>query len=223
MSEETKKTGKKKLTKLEKWFRTMRRIHRLFILPIYPYKKYGHVERFNDRSYIIVGNHKSVLDVIPAAMATDKPIHYMAKQELCNKKIGRWFTKKCECILVSRDGTDVKAIMQAMKYLKNGEIVCIFPEGTRNKTDELFLPFKSGAAALSIKTKTPIIPMIQNTKIKAFKKSRIYYGEPIEFTEFYDKKLTQEEIDKADALLLEKFHELYHKLEEITAKKKKKK
>lgn len=216
------KEKKKKLTKFEKWFRTMRRIHKYIILPVYPYKKHGHTERFNDRAYIIVGNHLSVLDVIPAAMATDRPIHYMAKKELFEKGISKWFTAKCECIPVSRDGTDVRALMSAIKYLKNGDNVCIFPEGTRNKTDQLFLPFKSGAAALSIKTKTPIIPMVQVKKIKAFKKSHILYGEPLEFTEYYDKKITQEDIETCDALLMETFVEMYHELEKILEDKKKK-
>lgn len=223
MAEEKEKKKKVKKTKFEKWFKFMRFIHFVFLLPFYPYKKYGHTERFNDRSYLIVGNHLSVLDVIPAAMATDKPIHYMAKKELFEKGVGKWFTKKCECIPVNRDGNDVRAVMQAMKVLKEGGIVCIFPEGTRNKTDQMFLPFKSGAAALSIKTKTPIIPMVQVKKIKAFKKSHIYYGDPIEFTEFYDKKLTQEDIDRADKMLEDKFKELYLLLQELTAKKKKNK
>ncbi len=207
------KPKKRKLTKYEKWWRTMRRFHRFVMQPFYPYKKYGHTKRYNDRSYIIVGNHRSVLDVVPAAMATDKPIHYMAKKEIRDKKIGNWFFNKCECIQVARDGTDVRALMQAMKYLKEGSIVCIFPEGTRNKTEELFLPFKSGAAALSIKTRTPIIMMLQLEKIKAFKKSRVYYSEPFEFTEFYDKKLTQEDIDRADEILRAKMEEFYHVLE----------
>lgn len=217
------KKHKKKLTKLEKWFRFMRRVHKALYWFLLPYKKYGHTERFNDRSYIIVGNHRSVLDVIPAALATDKPVHYMAKKELFEKGIAKWFTKKCECIPVNRDGNDVRAIMQAMKYLKEGSVVCIFPEGTRNKTDDLFLPFKSGATALSIKTKTPIIPMLQLKKIKLFRKSHIYYGEPLEFKEYYDKKLTQEDIDRADEILLKKLEEAYHELENLTAKKSKKK
>ena len=218
-----KKPKKKKLTKFEKWFRFMRRFHRIFMKPIYPYKKHGHVENFNDGPYIIVGNHLSVLDVIPAAMATDKPIHYMAKKELCEKGISKWFTTKSECIPVNRDGNDVRAIMQSMKYLKEGGIICIFPEGTRNKTKELFLPFKSGATALSIKTRTPIIPMIQVTKIKAFRKQHIFYGEPFEFTEYYDKKLTPEDIAVCDEILRQKLEDMYYEFKETLENMKKKK
>ena len=188
-----------------------------------PVKKYGCTEKFNDRSYIIVANHKSNLDVVLAIMPTDKPVHFMAKKELFEKGIGKWFTRKCECIPVNRDGTDVRAIMQAMKYLKEGSVVCIFPEGTRNKTTERFLPFKSGAAALSIKTKTPIIPVVQLKKIKLFRKSKVYIGKPFELTEFYGTKLTPQDIERADEILLQKFNEIYQELETLTAKKKTKK
>lgn len=215
------KKEKRKLTKFEKWFRFMRRVHRFIVQPVFPYKKYGHKQRYNDRSYIMVCNHKSIMDVVLPVMATDKPVHFMAKKELFQKGLGKWFTKKCECIPVSRDGTDVRAIMQGMKYLKEGGVVAIFPEGTRNKTEERFLPFKSGAAALAIKTKTPIIPIVQTKKIKAFRCAKVFFGEPIEFTEFYDKKLTQEDIEKADALLLDKMNELYDELDAIIKEKKK--
>lgn len=216
------KKSSRKLTKLEKWFRTLRRFYFSVSWFLLPAKKYGCMKKFNDRSYIFVSNHKSVFDVIPPATITDKPVHFMAKKEIFEKGLGKWFTGKCECIPVNRDGTDVRAIMQAMKYLKDGSIVCIFPEGTRNKTDNVFLPFKSGAAALSIKTKTPIVPIVQVKKIKLFRKIRYYCGEPFEFTEFYDKKLTQEDIERADDILLQKLTEMYRELENLTAKKNKK-
>ena len=218
-----KASKKKKLTKVEKWFRTMRRWYACMGKFFIPIKRLGHTEKFNDRSYIYVGNHLSVLDVIPVAISLDKPVHFMAKRELTEKKIGRWFTNKCECILVNRDGTDVRAVMQSMKYLKNGESVCCFPEGTRNKTDEVFLPFKSGAAAIAIKTKTPIIMMMQRYKIKLFKKNYFYYCEPFEFSEYYDKKLTDEDIKEADEKLRSRMLEKYYELEEMLNNKKKKK
>lgn len=217
-----KKQRKKcKLTKLEKWFRTLRRVY--FSLSwLIPKTKYGCQTKFNDRSYLIISNHKSILDVIPPVFVTDKPVYYMAKKEIFESRIGRWFTNKCECIPVSRDGNDVRAIMQAMKLLKNGSVVCIFPEGTRNKSEEIFLPFKSGAAALAIKTKTPIIPIVHVRKITLFRRIKFYCGEPFELTEFYDKKLTQEDIERADKILLQRMTELYCELKSLTAKKKKK-
>ncbi len=218
-----KKEKKKKRTKLEKWFRFMRRVYYTvgrFILPV---KRLGHTEKFDDRSYLYVGNHLHVMDVVPVALSLSKPVHYMCKRELTSKKIGRWFTKKCECIIVNRDGTDVRALMQAMKFLKNGESVCCFPEGTRNKTNEIFLPFKSGAAALAIKTRTPIVMMMQCKKIRLFRRNYFYFAEPFELSEYYGKKMTEEDMQEADDKLRERMLAVYYQLDEILKNKKKKK
>ena len=218
------KEKKQKLNKVSKWFRTLRRAEPFLYRPFFPYKKYGHTELFKDRAYIFVGNHLSVLDVVFPAVSTTRAVHFMAKSELFERGVlMKWFVKKCECIPVNRDGTDVKAVMQAMKYLKMGENVVIFPEGTRNKTSEIFLPFRSGATAISIKTKTPMIPMVQVKPIRIFRKSHVLIGEPIEFTEYYDKRLTEEDIKKCDDMLRDKLYEMYMQLTEILSKKKGKK
>lgn len=216
-----KKQKKKKLNKLEKWFRFMHRVYYGCLRLVIPIKRLGHKEQFNERAYIFVSNHLSVLDVIPAAASLDKPIHFIAKKEIAEKRIGKWFTDKCECILVNRDGTDVRAVMLAMKYLKNSESVCIYPEGTRNKTDEPFLPFKSGAATLAIRTKTPIVMLVQCKKIKLFRRNYCYYSEPFEFTEYYDKKLTEADIAEADEKLRLKMLDIYYKLSDTVKNKKK--
>lgn len=218
---EGEKVKKKKLTKLEKWFRFLRRLYKYFVCAFLPIKRYGNY-KFNNRSYIFVGNHLSVLDIIPVAVTVDRPVYYMAKKELFEKGFMKWLMLKSECISVNRDGSDVKALMQAMKILKNGGIVNIFPEGTRNKTDQMFLPFKSGATTLAIRTKTPIIPMIQVKKIKFFRTTRVYFGDPLEFTEFYDRKLTPEDYEIADKMLLDKMTELYINFAELLKNKKKK-
>lgn len=216
------KKEKKKLNKFEKWFKTMRRIVKYVYRPLFPYKKHGHIDCYDDRAYIFVGNHYSVLDVVIVGVATNNPVHFIAKKDLFEKGISKKFVTKCQCIPVNRDGTDVKAIMQAMKYLKNGESVVIFPEGTRNKNFNEFLPFKSGAAALSIKTKTPIVPVVQVKKIKFLRRANAIYGEPIEFSEYYDKRLTEDDLKKCDDLLRNKMIELHTELSEELEKKKKK-
>ena len=216
------KKQKVKLNELEKWFRFLHCFVKYFYRLIFPYKRHGHTAPYDDRTYIFVGNHLSNHDVLVLAIATTKPVHFIAKKELFEKGLMKKFVTKCQCIPVNRDGTDVKVIMQAMKYLKGGESIAIYPEGARNRTNEIFLPFKSGATALSIKTKTPIVPVMQVRKIKFLKCSHILYGEPIEFSEYYDKKLTEEDIKKCDDALREKMLELYYQLKEMTSKKGKK-
>lgn len=213
------KKEKTKPDKLKKWFKKMFLFEKLVYRPLFPYKKFKTTD-YGDRNYIVVGNHLSLFDVVFAARALDKPIHFLAKSELFEKGLMKKFVLKCECIPVSRDGSDLKAVMQSMKYLKNGESIAIFPEGRRNYTDEKLLPFKSGAAALSIKTKTPIIPFVQVKKIRFLRKSYVLYGEPIEFAEYYDRKLTEQDLQICDETLRTKMLELYDRLSDMTAKKK---
>lgn len=204
----------KQIIKFEKWFKLLRWLVKVPLKPFIRFKKHGHTQPFNDGTYIFVCNHKSVFDVIPVALSADKPVHFIAKKELFEKGISKWFTAKCQCIPVSRDGNDVRAIMQAMRYLKNGENIAIFPEGTRNKGEDVFLPFKGGAAALSIKTKTPIVPMVMVKKIKFFKTTHVYLGEPIVFPD-------GEDVNACEEILRNRMLEMYNELSEKLEKKKK--
>lgn len=172
-----------------------------FVRIFLPYKRHNAVEKYEDRPYIMLCNHFSMIDVMYPCAAMNKPVHFMAKKELWdNGGFLKWFCIKCRCIPVSRDGsaTDVKAVMQAMKYLKNDENISIYPEGTRNKDNVDMLPFKGGFAAIAIKTKTPIIPIVQSGKPRLFRKSHVFYGAPVEFPEYYGKKLTEEDINDCE-------------------------
>ena len=217
------KREKQKLNAVSKWFRTLRRAIPIIYRPFFPYTKHGHTEPFTDREYIFVGNHLSLWDVVFPVSCTDRAVHFIAKNSLFKKGLMKKFVTKSECIPVNRDGTDVKAVMQAMKYLKKGECLGIFPEGTRNKTNERFLPFKGGATAISIKTRTPVIPIVQVKKIRIFRKAHVLIGEPMEFTEFYGKRLTEEDIQKCEDVLCDKMNEMYDQLNEILCKKRRKK
>ncbi|MBO5328155.1 MAG: 1-acyl-sn-glycerol-3-phosphate acyltransferase [Clostridia bacterium] len=198
---------KKKPTKYEKWFKFLRGVERFILRPLFPYKKHGNLQKYNS-NYIVVCNHYRIWDVLYPVCVTDQPVHYMGKSNLWKNKLFGKFLDKCQAICVNRDGNDAKALMQSMRYLKNKEVVALFPEGTRNKTDEPFLPFKSGATLMSIRTKSPIIPIIQVKKAKIFRKADIIIGEPIEFSEYYDKKPTEEQILECDEKLMNKMLEI---------------
>ena len=142
---------------------------------------------------LYVCNHYRIWDPIYIARTTSEGIHILAKREVMENWFMKPICKKIRCISVNRDGNDVRAMMNALKCLKNGEKVSLFPEGTRNKTQAEMLPFKPGAAAMAIKAKVPVVPAAIYKKPKPFKVAHILYGKPFELTEFYDKKLTEEE------------------------------
>lgn len=229
------KEDEERVRRLRRTFDRLRVIEKLIFRHIFPYRRHGNLTRYNQGPLIIIGNHYSIWDVIPAAMVTDRAVHFMAKNELSNVKIGcinigKGALKWLQCIPVKRDGSDVQALKTSMKYLKNGEVINIFPEGTRNHSYESFLPFKGGAAALAIKMKTPLVPVIEVERMRAFHKVDVIYGDPIYLTKYYGKKLTAEEISKIDDWLRDvmmnmrqAFIDKYHpKLKPLKPKKVKK-
>lgn len=186
---------------LRRRFDIMRVWEKLVYRHIFPYKMHGNLKKYNNQPLIVVGNHYSIWDVVHTAFVTDGTVHYIAKKELWESKLGNWFANWAKCIPVNRDGNDVQAVKTCFKYLKNDEIIVIFPEGTRNKSYDEFLPFKGGAAAIAIKTRTPILPVVQVEKTRLFHKVDVIYGEPIELSKYYGKKLSAEQLDEIDEWL----------------------
>lgn len=227
---------RERMTKLRKTFDKLRKLEKIIFRPLFPYKRHGNLTRHNDGPLIIVGNHYSIWDVIPAAMSTDRAVHYMAKSELAGVKIGKWKIGEAalnwlQCIVVKRDGSDVQAVKTCLRYLKNGEVINIYPEGTRNHSYEQFLPFKGGAAALAIKTKAPIVPVVEVERIRFLHRVNVIYGDPIYLTKYYGKRMTSDELEKVDEWLRsvmmnmrQAYIDKYHpKLKPLKPKKDKKK
>lgn len=182
-------------------------ILRVLLVPISrifrPFRMYGN-KKAKDGAYVYVCNHYSIFDPIYPACTTWEIIHFIAKRENFETPVLGTVMRSIKAISANRDGNDVRAMLDSMKCLKNGEKICIFPEGTRNKTEEEMLPFHHGAAVLSIKTKSPIIPVVIYKRPRWFKMTHVLVGDPIEFDEYYGKKMTDEEMASADERLRER-------------------
>ena len=124
---------------------------------IHPYKLIGK-EKVKDGAAVLVGNHYRIWDIVHMACTTKERVHFITKQELYKNKFLAYLCRKVEAIPVSRDGQDAKAIMTALRYLKKGEKISMFPEGTRSKTGEPLNP-KTGVAMLAYKTQCTIVPV----------------------------------------------------------------
>ncbi len=188
---------------------------------IYPYVLHGN-KKAGKGACIFVGNHYSMFDVFYPLQATWEGIHYITKRSVLEKPVLWKWGKRIGAIGVARDGSDARAVIDAIRVLKAGEKLCMFPEGTRNREENgEFLPFHSGASMFSIRTKSPIIPFVSIRRQRPFRITHVVFGDPIEFTEFYDKKPTQEDYAVCDELLRSKMYELRDGF--LAARKRKKK
>lgn len=167
-------------------YHTLRLIARPLVGLIFPM-------RFHDRErvdalnapYMILGNHKSFMDPIAVALGVRyDEIHFVGKKELGKIKLIDKFLKKLHGIMIGRGETDMAAMRKCMQTLKDGHVLGIFPEGTRHQKD-LMDHVETGAALIALRSKVPVIPVYIHGKIRIFRLTHVYFGEPLPLEDLY--------------------------------------
>ena len=157
-------------------------------------------ENISEGPVLYIGNHRSFFDIVITYARCKNLTGYIAKKEMLSIPLLRTWMKRLYCLFLDRENPKegLKTILQAIDYVKHGISICIFPEGTRNKGEELsLLPFHNGSFKIAEKTGCPIIPMSLNNTCDIFeghfpfiKKTHVIleYGKPI-----YPKELDKDE------------------------------
>jgi 1-acyl-sn-glycerol-3-phosphate acyltransferase len=133
--------------------------------------------------FVLACTHTGWLDIIALGVCTPRPIHYMAKIELFKMPLVAWFLSKLNSFPVNRDNPGPSSLKTPIRLLKKGEVVGIFPSGTRTKES---VPLKRGAAYLADRAQVPIVPAVYEGPealrwgdLFKGKKIVIRFGEPI--------------------------------------------
>ena len=119
-------------------------------------------ENVPDEPVLFIGNHRSFFDILLTYSRCRNLTGYVAKKEMEKVPLLSTWMRFVYCLFLDRENPKegLKTILQAIDYVKNGISICIFPEGTRNKGEELsLLPFKEGAFKIATKSKCKIVPM----------------------------------------------------------------
>lgn len=149
---------------------------------------------------ILVGNHVSLWDPPILACSVDRKVNFMAKDELFRIPILGKLISLVGAFPIKRGKPDRNALRLADKLLYNGEILGLFPEGTRNKTEEL-LPFHPGTALFALRAGAPIVPMyLQGTgttfPLTLRGKIKVNIGKPLYYEELHKRKITSPDLEK---------------------------
>ena len=180
-------------------------------------------ENVPDEPVLYIGNHRSFFDILLTYTRCKGLTGYVSKKEMYKFPLLRDWMKRLYCLFLDRENQreGLKTILQAIDYVKNGISICIFPEGTRNKGEELsMLPFHAGSFKIAEKSGCAIIPMSMNNTSEIFenhfpkiKKTHVIleYGKPIYMKDMdreekkhiaeYCQNIIQETINKNQALV----------------------
>ncbi len=189
------------------FYKVARNILGFFLKLFYRFKITG-LENIpmNDR-LVICANHRSNWDPVLISIAFPRQVHWMAKKELFKNKFLSFLIYKLESFPVDRQDTDIAAIKNALRVLKNEKVLGIFPEGTRVDSVDLNNA-KAGTALLAIKAQSKILPIYIGSTYKLFGKVNINIGKPIDLSDNYNKKLNNEEYLNISKNILESIYAL---------------
>ena len=117
-----------------------------------------------DEAVLYIGNHRSYFDVIMTYVRVPRPTGYMAKVGMLRVPSLSTWMKYLHCIFLDRSNikAGMQSILTAIEKVKSGISICIFPEGTRNRTDDVLLEFHDGSFKIAEKTGCPVVPMSIN-------------------------------------------------------------
>lgn len=175
----------------------------------------------SDTAVLYVANHRSYFDILLTYVRVPRPTGYVAKKEMLRYPLLVNWMKNLHCLFLDRDNIKegLKTILHGVEEVKSGISICIFPEGTRNKVQDTFLPFHEGSFKIAEKAHCPIIPIAINNSAGVFEDHLprmkpahvvIEYGQPILMSE-----LSKEEKRRVGQIAKQQIEAMYTKNKEL--------
>lgn len=174
-------------------------IFRVYCGIVHPVRVSGRENLPAEGGFMLCPNHISFLDPVITVLYVKRHIRFMGKKELFKNKIVAGVLNAVGAFPVDRGHADLAAVREAIKTLKEGKCLGIFPQGTRSAGNER-TEMHGGAALIVQRTGSPVIPMYIDGPYKYFRKTDVRIGKPIDLSEF-GKKADAETIAKITAAI----------------------
>lgn len=145
---------------------------------------------------LFCGNHRTYLDPPLIVITAGRHMRFLAKEELRKNPLFALLGVLFEGIYVKRDEKDITALKEALKTLKGGGCIGLFPEGTRNGLEKNDGKIKNGAAYMALKSNAKVVPIGIIGPSKPFTKNAIIYGKPIDLSEYASSKKIEKETEE---------------------------
>jgi 1-acyl-sn-glycerol-3-phosphate acyltransferase len=169
------------------WYRFIKAMVQLAAVVVYRVRYSGLHNIPTTGGVLAVSNHQSHLDPPLIGIGCPRPMNYLARSTLFRFAPFGWFIYSIGAIPIDREGVGLSGIKESLKRLKRGEMVLVFPEGTRTHDGEI-APFRPGFTTLAVRAKAAILPVAIEGAYQAFPRGRklpgwgrvrVYFGDPI--------------------------------------------
>ena len=154
-----------------KWYWVARFLCQVFTLLFFRYRVYGRRHIPADGSFILAGNHQSYLDPVFMGIGSTRRLLFMARDTLFRSRLFGGLIRSTNAIPVVRGKADIGAIKLVLARLKDGEGVCLYPEGTRS-ADGRITAFKPGFGLLCRRSRAPVVPAVVDGAFECWPRQR---------------------------------------------------
>lgn len=163
---------------MDRNFRILYAIIWPFFNLFHPVKAVGR-ENIPEGAALICPNHTRASDpfFVVFAFKSEHIMRAMAKKEIMNIPLIGWILGKAGVFGVDRGAADINAVKTALRFLKEGKKLLMFPEGTRVEEGEN-VEAKTGAAMFAVRTGSPIVPVYIPPQKRWFLPTTVVIGEP---------------------------------------------
>lgn len=163
------------------------------LTPLYRFEIVG-TEKFpKEGGILLCSNHIHALDPPVVGMTSPRTVHFMAKEELFKLPVLGRLLPQVNAFPVKRGMSDREALRSALRILKNGDVVGLFPEGTRS-TDGVLKKGLSGAGFFALRGNADVMPCAIIGPYKPFRKVKVIYGDPVLMEPYRERKASAEEV-----------------------------
>ncbi len=185
------------------WFTAARVLSALLTHTIYPVRYVGCEYAAMDAPFIVVSTHKHWLDPLLVGSRIKRyEVRFLGKKELVGTKIGAWMLDKLHMIVVDRHNSDLKAMRDCVQVIRDGHVLCIFPEGTRCP-DTTLEHMESGCALIALRSKAPVLPVLVDKPCRLFRTVHVIYGPPVDLSDLIAEGISAETAEKCNARIRE--------------------
>jgi 1-acyl-sn-glycerol-3-phosphate acyltransferase len=144
---------------------------------------------------LVCSNHQSYFDPLLIGVCCPRRMNYLARETLFRGALG-WLIRWYDAIPLQREGLGIAGIKESLRRLKRGEMLLIFPEGTRTATGHL-QPLEPGFVALARRAKVPIVPVAIEGAYQAWPRSQ-RWPQPVPIQIVIGKHVSIEEVARLD-------------------------
>ncbi|MBE9566662.1 MAG: 1-acyl-sn-glycerol-3-phosphate acyltransferase [Proteobacteria bacterium] len=154
---------------------------------------------------VLIANHTSYSDPPIVGTASPRPVHFMAKAELFDKPLLGAFIRRTHAFPVRRGAADRTALRRAVRLLREGKVLLVFPEGTRSPDGRL-QELEQGAAFIALSGKAAVVPvglvgadrlLPKGSLILRPAKLHVRFGPPVDLSDLRGQRLTREILAQA--------------------------